>query len=480
MMLRSVARTAALLALLSTHASASEWPQFRGPNGSGISTARGVPVEFGPGKNLLWKVPMPPGHSSPILSRDRVFVTAFEETRLLTYCIRQSDGKLLWQREIPRSRKDRLLKPNNPAAPSPVSDGKNVYVFFQDFGLVSYDENGNERWKMPLGPFNILYGFGASPILAGKLLILPVDQDTGSYMLALEKDSGRVRWRVERPDVVSGYSTPVLYTPRKGAQQIIVPESFQLSAYSIEDGKRVWWVRGLACEMKSIASMDNEWLYVNGWGFPQNQPGRQIQVAAWADALGKMDADKDGKVSRSESLAEVMMKEEWAFGAFDLDRNGFLDEREWEMYRRMMAAENGLLAIRLGGEGDMTASAIRWKYQRPVPQVPSTLLYQGVLFMVNDSGILLSFDPATGNVLKQARLRGAIDKYFASPIGAEGRVYLVGQGGTVSVVSAKGEWDTLAVNELGEEVYGTPAISDGRIFVRTQNALYSFGAAAGK
>ncbi len=361
-----------------------------------------------------------------------------------------------------------------------MSDGKNVYVFFQDFGLVSYDENGTERWKMPLGPFNILYGFGASPILAGKLLILPVDQDTGSYMIALEKDLGRVRWRVERPDVVSGYSTPGLYTPRKGARQIIVPESFQLSAYSIEDGKRVWWVRGLACEMKSIASMDSEWLYVNGWGFPQNQPGRQIQVAAWADALGKIDADKDGKISRSESLAEAMMKEDWAFGAFDLDRNGFLDEREWEMYRRMMAAENGLLAIRLGGEGDMTASAIRWKYQRPVPQVPSTLLYQGVLFMVNDSGILLSFDPASGNVLKQARLRGAIDKYFASPIGAEGRVYLVGQGGTVSVVSAKGEWDTLAVNELGEEVYGTPAISDGRIFVRTQSALYSFGSAAGK
>ena len=144
------------------------------------------------------------------------------------------------------------------------------------------------------------------------------------------------------------------------------------------------------------------------------------------------------------------------------------------MYRRMMAAENGLLAIRMGGQGDMTSSAILWKYQRPVPQVPSTLLYKGTLFMVNDSGILLSFDPASGNVLKQARLRGAIDKYFASPVGADGKVYLIGQNGTVSVVTAAREWEILSVNDMGEEVFATPAISGGNIYLRTHTALYCF------
>ena len=109
----------------------------------------------------------------------------------------------------------------------------------------------------------------------------------------------------------------------------------------------------------------------------------------------------------------------------------------------MLAAENGLLAIKLGGKGDMTEGAVKWKYTRPVPQVPSTLLYKGVLFMVNDSGILLSIDPATGNVLKQGRLKGAIDKYFASPVGADGKVFLVSQDGTASVVDAKGEWEIL-------------------------------------
>jgi outer membrane protein assembly factor BamB len=140
----------------------------------------------------------------------------------------------------------------------------------------------------------------------------------------------------------------------------------------------------------------------------------------------------------------------------------------------MMASENGLLAIRLGGQGDMTETSILWRYQKPVPQVPSTLFYEGVLYMVNDSGILISFEPRTGNVIKQGRLKGAIDKYFASPVAADGKVYLIGQGGTMSVVKAGSEWEILAVNELGEEVYATPAIAGGRLYIRTQSALSCF------
>jgi outer membrane protein assembly factor BamB len=172
---------------------------------------------------------------------------------------------------------------------------------------------------------------------------------------------------------------------------------------------------------------------------------------------------------------DKMLAPSSGFEAFDLDRDGRLDAKEWDVFRRMMASENGLLAIRLGGHGDMTDTAVRWRYQRPVPQVPSTLLYQGTLFMVNDSGILTSFDPATGAVLRQGRLKGAIDKYFASPVGADGKVFLVSQDGTVSVVSATANWEILAVTTLGDEVFATPAIADGRIYIRTKSALYAFG-----
>lgn len=457
---------------------AEDWSQFRGPNGSGVSTSKGLPTEFGPKKNVIWKTDLPPGHSSPVVTRDHVFVTGHNNSKLLVICLDRQTGKILWQREVPRSREGRLQNVNGPASPSPVTDGSNVYVFFQDFGMLSYDSAGKERWKLPLGPFNMFYGFGASPILVDDKVILPVDQDNpNSYLIAVDKDSGRVRWKVERPVVISGYSTPIVYQPSQGPKQIIIPESFQLSAYSAEDGKRVWWVRGLACEMKSIASHDSEYLYINGWGFPQNQPGQQIKTISFAEALTRYDKDGDRQIAKSETAGSEQMDRmlNAAFEAFDLDRNEKLNDKDWEVFRAMMASENGLLAVKLGGQGDQTATAIRWRYQKPVPQVPSTLLYKGVLYMINDSGILISFDPATGNVLKQGRLHGAIDKYFSSPVAADDKVFLIGQGGQVSVLKAAGEWEVLAVNELDDECFATPAIADGRIYIRTRSALYSFG-----
>ena len=471
-----------VLLLIVPTAFAEDWAQFRGPNGSGVSATTGLPTEFGPNKNVVWKTELPPGHSSPVLTRDRIFVTAHsnekDNHKLFVICLDRETGKLLWQREVPRSLVGRLQNVNGPASPSPVTDGENVYVFFQEFGLISFDGKGKERWKLQLGPFNMFYGFGASPILVDDKVILPVDQDNpSSYLLAIDKNTGKVRWKVERPVVISGYSTPIVYEPKQGPKQIVIPESFQLSAYSVADGKRVWWVRGLACEMKSIASHDSEYLYINGWGFPQNQPGRQIATISFAEALPKYDKDGDKQIAKTEVAGtnpiDKMLSS--AFEAFDMNRDEKLNAKDWEVFRAMMASENGLLAIKMGGQGDQTASAIRWRYQKPVPQVPSTLLYKGVLYMINDSGILISFDPATGNVLKQGRLHGAIDKYFSSPVAADDKVFLIGQGGQVSVLKAVGEWDVLAVNELDDEVYATPAIADGHLYIRTRSALYSFG-----
>jgi len=471
-----------LSSFLPTPATAEEWSQFRGPNGSGVSATTNLPVEFGPTKNVVWKTPLPPGHSSPVLTRNRVFVTAHtnekENHKLLVISLDRASGKVLWQREVPRTIAGRLQNVNGPASPSPVTDGTNVYVFFQEFGLISYDAAGKERWRMPLGPFNMFYGFGASPILVDDTVILPVDQDSpSSYLIAVNKNNGRLRWKVERPVVISGYSTPIVYQPKSGPKQIVIPESFQLSAYSVADGKRVWWVRGLACEMKSIASSDGEYLYINGWGFPQNQPGQQVPTIPFEEAWTRYDKNGDKLIAKTEITGTEKMDKMLgaAFEAFDMDRDEKLNARDWEVFRGMMASENGLLAIKLGGQGDQSATAIRWRYQKPVPQVPSTLLYKGVLYMINDSGILLSFDPATGNVIKQGRLHGAIDKYFSSPVAADDKVFLIGQAGQVSVLQAGGDWNVLKVNELDDECFATPAISEGHVYIRTRSALYCFG-----
>jgi outer membrane protein assembly factor BamB len=470
----------AILLLSATVAAApNDWSRFRGPNGTGVSDTTGLPAEFTPTTNVIWKSATPAGHSSPVLTKTHVFLTGVDGEQLFVLALDRATGRELWRREVPRAVKGRLERPNGPASPSPVTDGDRVYAFFQDFGFVAYSVDGTEQWRLPLGPFNMFYGFGASPTLVDGLLILPVDQDSGSYLIAVDATTGKVRYKVDRPGVISGYSTPTVYQPKDGPTQIIIPESFQLSSYSVADGRRIWWVRGLACEMKSVASLDGDTLYVNGWGFAQNQPGQQVPTVPFEEGLARYDRNKDGLIGSDEisgdSPMDRMLSPKYGFPAFDLNRNGTLDTKEWDVLRSMLAAENGLLAIRLGGRGDMTASAIKWKYQRPVPQVPATLLYGGALFMVNDSGILLSINPATGEVLKQGRLKGAIDKYFASPVGADGKVFLASQDGTISVVTARADWEILSVNAMDDEVFATPAIADGRIYVRTKSATFCFG-----
>ena len=168
------------------------------------------------------------------------------------------------------------------------------------------------------------------------------------------------------------------------------------------------------------------------------------------EALTRYDKNRDHQIAKSEvsgreSTERMDKMLNGAFEAFDMDRDDKLNAKDWEVFRAMMASKNGLLSIKLGGVGDQTATAVRWRYTKPVPQVPSTLLYKGVLYMINDSGILLSFDPATGQVLKQGRLHGAIDKYFSSPVAADDKVFLIGQGGQVSVLKAAADWEVLKV-----------------------------------
>ena len=159
----------ALTAGLSARAE-PDWSRFRGPNGSGISTATNVPTEFGPQKNLLWRLPLPNGRSSPILQGDRLYLTALRAETLVTLAVDRNSGKILWERSAPQVKTKVVDKRNNPASPSPAVEANGIYVFFPDYGLIAYDRNGKEQWTMPLGPFNNIYGMGASPVIVGDLL----------------------------------------------------------------------------------------------------------------------------------------------------------------------------------------------------------------------------------------------------------------------------------------------------------------------
>jgi len=221
---------------------ASDWPQFRGPNAAGVSETTGLPVEFGPAKNVLWKQALPPGHSSPVLSADRIFVTGYDEDHLFVIALERASGRIVWRREVVRPRKQKLHASNSPASPSVATDGRNAYAFFTDFGLLSYGSDGEERWRVPLGPFNNPFGLGASPVLANGSVIQVCDSETGSFVIAVDQKTGRTLWRKERPEMTRGFSTPVLYQPRESGMQALVPGTSRLIAYDVETGKEVWWV----------------------------------------------------------------------------------------------------------------------------------------------------------------------------------------------------------------------------------------------
>jgi len=208
---------------------------------------------------------LPRGHSSPVFTADHIFVTAFEGNRLLTICLDRDKGKLLWRREAPRERVESFQPTNGPASPSPVTDGTNVYVFFGDFGLLSYGPDGNERWRLPLGPFNNPNGHGSSPILADGKLALICDQDTGSYLIAVDPTAGRVLWKTMRPEYTRGYATPAVYRSKSGPTELIVPGSFEVASYALDTGEKLWWVRGMAWQLKSVPVIDRDRIFVNGW-----------------------------------------------------------------------------------------------------------------------------------------------------------------------------------------------------------------------
>ncbi len=454
--------------------SLAEWNRFRGPNGTGIAVDSWIPTEFSLEKNLIWKTEIPQGYSSPVIEGGLVFLTAQEDEKLLTICLNRADGREVWRKQAPRDRKEKLDPRNHPASASPVVEDGRVFVFFPDFGVIAYQADGVELWRQPLGPFTNLYGMGASPIVVDGLVVLVCDQNLDSYVIALDAKTGEVAWKTPREEATSGHCSPVVYRPApEQPAQVVVAGSFNLTSYEATSGKKLWWVGGLCFEMKSTPFLTGNIAYVNGFGSPQNEADQNFEIAEFAKALASQDRDSDGHLSLDEMADELSRN---FFPAVDLDENQRLNEKEWDYFRASMASKNSIMAIRLGGSGNMTQQNTLWKYHKNIPQLPSPLLIDNQLLMISDRGIVTSLDPESGTEQFKGRLRGAPGNVYASPVAAGDKILFATTSGKIAVVQAGKTLNVVAVNDLGEGIYATPAIVENRIYVRTDKALYCFGA----
>lgn len=448
---------------------AEEWTRFRGPNGSGVSGDSGYPVTFGQNKNVMWRSAVRAGKSSPVLTKRNVFLTGFEEGKLYTQCFDRETGKLLWERSEDRIGNDLGNLLNHPAAISPVTDGENVYSFFKDLGLVSYSPAGKLRWKTVLAPFTTTMGLGASPILAGDSVIVLADQVDGmSWIAAFDRRNGEMRWKKSR-DEGEGWGTPLVYSAPGKAPLILTASRGRFGAYLPENGERTLSTdAGLATTIVASPILHQDTMFVFGYG--SEAPAR------FDDRLSRLDKNGDGKLSPEEYGKDAFIG---GIGKFTGNRDRIVERSEWDEKQREVIGPNRLLAVRLEPEKNALQLRELWRYDKSFTGViPSPLLYDSVLYVVRNGGILTSFDAKTGAVLKAGRLEGALGGYSASPVAAEGMVFLASEEGKISVVKAGSEWQLQGVNDLGEGCFATPALSGGSLYLRSDEALYRFGSVA--
>ncbi|HVX10545.1 MAG TPA: PQQ-binding-like beta-propeller repeat protein [Pirellulales bacterium] len=440
---------------------------FRHDGGAGADDRQKLPERLDE-STQKWRVPLATGHSTPCVYGDTIYATTFEGGRLATVALDRTGGQTRWTRLVPPSRLEPYHVTSSPAAATPACDGERLYVFFGSYGLLCYDLRGELVWSRELGPFQDEFGAASSPILVDDKLIISADHDIDSFLLAVDRTTGKTLWKTDRAGFTRSYSTPIVFDA-DGRRQLIVAGALQLTAYDVEDGQKLWWVNGLARIVNTTPAQALGLLYVATWS-PGGDTDARLAMDAWPAALKKWDADRDNKLTRTEiNDAEVLDR----FFRIDLDQDQKLDEDEWRKYARVFElAQNTLLAIRPGGSGDVTDTAVVWQYRKGLPYVPSPLVYRGALSMVRNGGIFTALDAKNGRVLKQLRLPSN-ENYYASPVAGDGKIYVVGEPGVATVIDA-GSFGILSSHDFGERTMATPVLADGEIFVRTEKALYCF------
>ncbi|WP_010584657.1 outer membrane protein assembly factor BamB family protein [Schlesneria paludicola] len=475
-MIRNILLTACLGAVSSTgFAAGPEWPQFRGPNGSGIAVGAKPPVTFGPDQNVKWKVPVPSGASSPVIVGDKLYLTAFDEGKLFTIAYSTTNGRELWRAEAPAKAIEAYHKTEgSPAASSVATDGKTVVAYFGSCGLFAYDLTGKELWKyeLPMAKTAADFGTGVSPLLVDGLVVLQRDEMNQPQIVVLDAATGRPKWEVKRPPATS-YCTPAVWDTA-GGKQIVCGGYGRMVSYDLQTGEEKWSVAGMPSATCTTPVVGDGMLYFSGWS-PGDAEDSEFKFPKFDDLLESGDVNKDGQVSRDESEKTFL---KGFFDSNDTDKNGQLTREEWDaIIKYMSAGKNSVFAVKAGGHGDITKTHVAWKKTKGMPYVPSAILVGGQYFMVKDGGLCTAYDAVTGKEIYVQKRAVAAGRYYASPVSANGNVYVVSlDDGTFTVLKAGTDQpEVVAENpKLDEKTSATPAIVGDTIYVRTANHLWAF------
>lgn len=466
------------------------WPQFRGLNSSGVGSENSkAPVRFD-NSNLVWKIDLIAGVSSPVIWNNKLFLTGYVEDKkeLSTICINRKNGKIVWQASVFPDTIEKYHSVSSPAQSSVVTDGNRIISFFGSCGLICYDMAGKMQWKYSMPCNRAQYGSATSPVIAGDKLILINDIGRNRYLLALDKYTGNVIWKTgfqtfNVPNL-GGDATPVIYK-----DIIIVHRVGELAAYSATDGSRLWNYQ-LLTQGSSTPIIADDKVVAACWSNSTEEQQR-VQLPDFDNLLQKNDSDKNKKISRKEFPSDLMLYTRpeimdlesssnylrWYFSSFDINKDREIDRLEWitsiDSLKKTYYKEAGLLAINPDSKGQISDSSIIWRVPEDVPEVPSPIFYKGRIYMIKDGGTITCVNPETGKVIYKSRI-GNPGSYLASPVAANGLIYIFGYNGRLKILKAGDEFQIVAEHNFKENIGATSAIVGNTIYIRTKKTLMAY------
>lgn len=456
---------------LFSNVQAEDWAQFRGPNCSGISSSKNLPVNFSADNNVSWSHELGDGIACPIIVNDRVYITSMVgDQTFAVICFDALTGEQLWKNEMVTGPLPGITPPNSHASSTPAADGERVYVYFSTLGLLAFSKDGKLEWHRPLPVPEYLLSWGAatSPVLYKDSVIFCQDDDLFSYVMAVNKKTGEVLWQTERSDVLGGYAVP-LVCPVGDRAEIVVAGSGHLKGYDSETGKELWRCNSLLRTVMTTPVFHDGIVYLAIESYGDTDRILKYALLQWRDT------NQDGAITKDEVPEAFTQK----FVRGDVNKDGKLvDDEITAAFQPTNTVGGGKVvqAVRVGGSGDVTESHMVWNLTdtRAPSNLASPLFVNDRLFIVKKGGISSSFDTNGKKVWYQKRI-GNRGNYYASPVAGDGKIYVPGENGNIVVLEDGPEMKVLAKNDMGGSLVATPAIANDRIFVRTRDKLLCVG-----